>query len=62
MAERFILAVEGPNLEDIEEIELLRLPTEGEPIQTRYGTCIVTRLETMPAGTPYSGKIVCRLP
>jgi hypothetical protein len=61
--ERFILAVEGANLEDLEEIELLRLPLEGEPIETRYGTCVVTHTQgTENDATPYAGKIFCRMP
>ena len=60
--QRFILAVEGPNLDDIEEVELLGLPQEGEPIQTRYGTCVVTRTESLTNdNTPFAGKIFCRM-
>jgi hypothetical protein len=57
---RFILAVEGPNLDDLEEVELLGLPLEGEPIETRYGTCVVTRTESTPDAT-FAGKIYCRM-
>ncbi len=59
---RNILEVEGPNLADLEEIELLELPGEGEPIETRFGTCVVTALEEVAGDTPYSGKIICRMP
>jgi hypothetical protein len=59
---RFILAVEGPNLEDFEVVELPWPPNVGEPIETRYGTCIVTNVETMPDEGTYAGKISCRLP
>jgi hypothetical protein len=59
--QRFILTVEGPGLEDVDEVELLRLPEEGEPIETRLGTCVVTRAEPAPEGSQYAGKIVCRL-
>ncbi len=60
--QRYILEVEGPNLVDLEEIELLELPGEGEPIETRFGTCVVTALEEVTGDTPYSGKIICRMP
>jgi hypothetical protein len=59
---RFLVTVEGPNLEDVSEAELLELPEEGETIETRFGTCIITRVELSPDSSTYSGKIVCRLP
>jgi hypothetical protein len=59
---RYILEVEGPNIDEIESIELLGLPQEGEPIETNYGTCVVTRTEETPDAAPYAGKIYCRLP
>jgi hypothetical protein len=59
---RFILTVEGPNLEDLEEIELPSLPQEGEPIETRFGTCVIVRTEALPDGSPHDGRIVCRMP
>jgi hypothetical protein len=37
------------------------LPDEGEPIETKYGTCLVTHTEPQP-NSGYDGKIVCRLP
>jgi hypothetical protein len=60
--QRFIVVVEGLPLDEYEEIELPQLPAEGEPIETRYGTCIVTRTETAAEGGQHAGKIVCRLP
>jgi hypothetical protein len=60
--QRFIVTVEGLPLEEIEEIELSRLPAEGEPIETRYGTCIITRTETAAEGGQYAGRIFCRMP
>jgi hypothetical protein len=61
--QRFILTVEGLPLEEFEEIELPRPPAQGEPIETRYGTCIVTRTEEAGAdGSQYDGRIVCRMP
>jgi hypothetical protein len=60
--QRFILEVEGSNLDDLQEVELLYLPAKGDPIETRYGTCVVTNTEALPAETPYDGKITCRMP
>jgi hypothetical protein len=59
---RFILTVEGPNLEDVDAIELPTLPLEGDPIETRLGTCIVVRTESLATGAEYDGRIVCRMP
>jgi hypothetical protein len=59
---RFLVTVEGPNLSDVSEAELLQLPEEGEAIETRLGTCIVTSAEPSPDSSQYAGKIVCRLP
>jgi hypothetical protein len=59
---QFILTVEGPNLEDPEEIELPSLPLEGDPIETRFGTCIVVRTEAVADGSGHDGRIVCRMP
>jgi len=59
---RFILTVEGPNWTDSYEVELAALPNEGEPIETRYGTCLVTKAEPLPDGSRFAGKVVCRYP
>ena len=59
---QFILTVEGPNMEDIESIELPRLPMAGEPIETNFGTCIVVSTTQSAAGGQYDGTIVCRMP
>jgi hypothetical protein len=61
MLERFILEVEGPNLNDVQEIELPRPPAEGDLIETRFGTLAVSRYEAMPDESLYMGKVVCRL-
>jgi hypothetical protein len=60
--QRFIVKIEGPNLEDIEEVELPQLPAEGDPIETRYGTCLILRTESFDDNGPFGGQIVCRLP
>ena len=59
---RFVVAVEGMALEEIEEIELPRLPVEGDTVNTNYGVCIVTRTEPVAEGSEFEGRIVCRLP
>jgi hypothetical protein len=60
---RFIMTVEGPNLNDVSEIELPALPSEGEPIETRFGTAIVSSVEDrLTADGVFQGKIVCRMP
>jgi hypothetical protein len=60
--QRFIVTIKGPTWEDVQEVEMPRLPGEGETIETRYGTCIVTKTEKPESAEKYDGKIVCRLP
>jgi len=59
---RFVVAVQGMALEEIEEIELPRLPVEGDTVSTNYGMCIVIRTEPVPEGSEFACRIVCRLP
>lgn len=59
---RFRVTIEGPNWEDFDEIELPRLPSEGDPIDTKYGTCVVVRTEALPDTDQYAGIVVCRMP
>jgi hypothetical protein len=59
---RFTVTIEGSNWKDVQEVELPELPREGDTIETRYGTCIVTRAELPSDGGQYAGKIVCRFP
>ena len=59
---RFMITIEAPNWEDFEDVELPRLPKVGETIETKYGTCLVTRTDSLPGTEPYEGKIVCRVP
>ena len=35
---------------------------EGDAIETRYGTCIVSRSDPSPDGDPHTGKVICRFP
>jgi hypothetical protein len=58
----FIVTIEGPNWEDVEEVELPQLPEEGETIETKYGTCLVTHAESLPDSGRHAGKIACRIP
>ena len=39
--QQFIVTIEGHGFTDVEEIELPRLPADGDPLDTKYGTCIV---------------------
>lgn len=56
------ITIEGPNFQDFEEAELQRLPDEGEPIETKYGTCIVTHSEALPGDDYFAARVTCRLP
>jgi len=53
--------IEGINWEDIQELEVLTIPREGDAVETRYGTCIVTRVDPSTDGGQ-SARIVCRFP
>ena len=44
------------------DVELPTPPQPGDPIETKIGRCIVTSTESMPAGSEYAGRIICRLP
>jgi hypothetical protein len=54
--------IEGPTWQDVDEVELPRLPGTGDLIETKYGTCLVTQADPSPNPDPYAGKIVCRFP
>jgi hypothetical protein len=60
--QRFAVTIQGPGWEDLQDVELPRAPAEGDSIETRYGTCIVTKVDQSSDGQNYSGKITCRLP
>jgi hypothetical protein len=57
---RFIVTIEGPGWTDVQDIELPRLPDEGESLETKYGTLLVAHAEEAPDLAAYAGKIVCR--
>ena len=60
--QRFAVTIQGPGWEDLQDLELPRAPDEGDAIETRYGTCVVTKVDPAPDADNYSGKITCRLP
>jgi hypothetical protein len=57
-----MVTIEGPGWEDIQDLELPRAPGEGDALETRYGTCLVTKVDEAADMDKYSGKIFCRLP
>ena len=62
LIQRFIVTIEGHGWSDFEEIELPQLPSEGEPIDTKFGTLPVESAEKTRGAEKYDGKIVVRLP
>jgi hypothetical protein len=58
---RVTVTIEGGNWQDVQELELPEVPREGDAIETRYGTCIITRADPSPGGQR-TGKVVCRFP
>lgn len=60
--QRYSVTIQGPGWEDLQDVELLRTPAEGDLIETRYGTCIVTKVEPPPDPAKYNGKVICRMP
>jgi hypothetical protein len=59
---RFLVAIEGSNWNDFQDMELQDAPREGDSIETRYGTCVVTSVQVEPGGGGHAGKIVCAFP
>jgi hypothetical protein len=59
LMQRFTVTIEGAGWTDVQVLELPRLPREGELIETKYGTCLVTHSESTPNQEPFAGKIVC---
>jgi hypothetical protein len=59
--DRIIVTIDGPNFQDFEEAEVVRLPEEGELISTKYGNCLVTAVEPLP-DSDFLGKVSCRMP
>lgn len=61
MVQHFLVTIQGGSWSDFQEVELPRLPDEGELIETKYGTCVVESSESSPNTERYDGKIVCRV-
>ena len=59
--DQIMITIDGPNFQDVQEAEVARLPEEGEPIETKYGTCVVTSVEALPANDRLAGKVTCRM-
>ena len=59
---RFLVSIEAPHWTDVQDVELPDAPREGDTIETRYGTCLVTKVELDADGSGHAGKIVCRFP
>jgi hypothetical protein len=57
--QRFEVTIEGSGWTDVQELELPRLPGEGELIETKYGTCRVTHSESLAPSDAFDGRIVC---
>jgi hypothetical protein len=55
-----MVMIEGKGWQDFEELELPAPPGEGEPVETKYGTCFVTKVEQMPQADRYDWKVFCR--
>src|SRR5262249_60912398 len=54
---RFLVTVEGPNLKDVSEAELLELPEAGQTSETRFGACIIARAARSPERMQYTSKL-----
>ena len=59
---RFIVTIEGPGWTEVEDVEMPRLPDEGESLETKFGTMLVAHAEDAPDLAAYAGRIVCRFP
>ena len=59
---RLRITIEASTWTDFDQIELPRFPKEGDPIETKYGTCVVVRTERLPDADEYAGTVVCRKP
>jgi hypothetical protein len=62
LVQRFAVAIEGTHWDDVQDMELPEAPHEGDTIETKYGTCLVTSIEAAPDDSQHVGRIVCRLP
>jgi hypothetical protein len=60
--QHYIVTIHGAGFSDVEEIELPGLPADGEPLETKYGTCVVTSTEALEGHDRFDGRIACALP
>jgi hypothetical protein len=60
--QRFKVRIEGHGWEDFDKIELPRPPSEGDTLETKLGTTIVTSVEPMPESQQFAATIHCRIP
>lgn len=60
--QRFSVVIEAPSWKDVQDMELPDAPDEGDTIETRYGTCVVTGVDLTPKSGGRAGTITCRLP
>jgi hypothetical protein len=59
--QKVTVTIEGINWQDMQELELPAIPRVGEALETRYGTCLVTRVDPSTDGDQ-PARIVCRFP
>jgi hypothetical protein len=59
--QQFLITIEGPGFRGVDEIELQRIPAEGDAIETKYGTCVVSIASPAPDSETYDGRIVCTI-
>jgi hypothetical protein len=59
--QRFLFKIDGPSFRSLGEIELPRLPREGDALETWLGSRVVTAVRRLPELDSYAGTIVCRL-
>ena len=57
---RFIVTIEGHGWTESDELELLQPPDEGDPIETKVGTCVVTHAELLPNAEHGKSSAGCR--
>ena len=57
-----MVVIEGGGCwQDVQALELPAPPGVGEPVETKYGTAFVTKVEPMPDKDGYNWKVFCRV-
>jgi hypothetical protein len=59
--QKVTVTIEGINWQDIQELELPTTPLVGDALETRYGTCLVVRVDPTTDGDQ-PARIVCHFP